>query len=181
MKSYFSYFKLKFITGLQYKAAAYAGVCAQIFFGLVYILVYIAFYESDSSNLPMPLNQLVSYLWLNQCFFTLVYMWYKDKEIISMIKSGNIAYELCRPQDLYLMWACKILGERLSQTTLRILPVIFVAIILPSPYNLELDTRFINISEALNIITDKIDVLDIEIDNESVDSLIVKLYEDFKI
>ena len=48
-------------------------------------------------------------------------------------------------------------------------------------YNLELDTRFINISEALNIITDKIDVLDIEIDNESVDSLIVKLYEDFKI
>ena len=48
-------------------------------------------------------------------------------------------------------------------------------------YNLELDTRFINISEVLNIITDKIDVLDIEIDNESVDSLIVKLYEDFKI
>ena len=48
-------------------------------------------------------------------------------------------------------------------------------------YNLELDTRFINISEALNIITDKIDVQDIEIDNESVDSLIVKLYEDFKI
>ena len=26
----------------------------------------VAFYESDSSNLPMELSQLVSYLWLNQ-------------------------------------------------------------------------------------------------------------------
>ena len=58
-----------------------------------------------------------------------------------MIKSGNIAYELCRPQDLYFMWASKILGERLSQTALRFLPVIIVSIILPSPYNLSLTTN----------------------------------------
>ena len=140
MKSYFSYFKLKFITGLQYKAAAYAGVCAQIFFGLVYILVYIAFYESDSSNLPMPLNQLVSYLWLNQCFFALIYMWHKDKDIINMIKTGNIAYELCRPQNLYLMWFSKMYGERLSKVLLRILPVVIFALLLPSPFNLDLST-----------------------------------------
>jgi ABC-2 type transport system permease protein len=146
MKSYFSYFKLKFITGLQYKASAYAGVSAQIFFGLIYIFVYIAFYESDSSNLPMPLNQLVSYLWFNQCFFALVYMWFKDKDIINMIKTGNIAYELCRPQNLYLMWFSKMYAERLSKVILRILPVVIFALILPSPFNLDLSTtipRFI--------------------------------------
>lgn len=138
MKSYISYFKLKFITGLQYRAAALAGISTQIFFGIVYISVYVAFYESDSSNLPMELSQLVTYLWLNQSFFALVYLWYKDKDILGLIKTGNIAYELCRPQNLYLMWASKILGERLSKVLLRFSPVIIFALLLPSPFNIDL-------------------------------------------
>lgn len=140
MKSYISYFKLKFITGLQYRAAALAGLSTQFFFGFVYVAVYVAFYESGSSNLPMELTQLVSYVWLSQSFYALINLWYKDKEIIKMIKTGNVAYELCRPQDLYLMWASKILGERLSQVALRFLPVILVSVILPPPYNLILNT-----------------------------------------
>lgn len=138
MKSYLSYFKLKFTIGLQYRAAALAGISTQLFFGLVYILVYIAFYESDQSSVPMPLGQLVSYLWLCQAFFALVFMWYKDKDILNLIKTGNIAYELCRPQDVYSMWFSKIMGERLSATVLRFLPVLIIAVLLPNPYNLNL-------------------------------------------
>ena len=138
MKSYITYFKLKFKTGLQYRAAALAGLSTQFFFGFVYVSIYVAFYESGSGNLPMQLKELISYVWLGQSLFALVNLWYKDKEIINLIKSGNIAYELCRPQDLYLMWASKILGERLSNVALRFLPVILVAIILPRPYNLDL-------------------------------------------
>ena len=69
MKSYISYFKLKFKTGLQYRAAALAGISTQFFFGFVYVSIYIAFYESGSSNLPMELSELVSYVWLGQSFF----------------------------------------------------------------------------------------------------------------
>ena len=138
MKSYITYFKLKFKTGLQYRIAALAGMATQVFFGFVYVSIYVAFYESGSGNLPMELNELVSYVWLGQSLYAIIYLWYKDKEILNMIKSGNIAYELCRPQDLYFMWASKILGERLSNFALRILPVIVVALILPSPYNLDL-------------------------------------------
>ena len=138
MKSYISYFKLKFLTGLQYRAAALAGMSTQVFFEIAYVSIYVAFYESGSGNLPMELSDTVSYVWLGQCFFALVYLWYKDKEIINMIKSGNIAYELCRPQDLYLMWASKILGERLSNVTLRFLPVLIIAMLLPQPFNLDL-------------------------------------------
>lgn len=138
MKSYLSYFKLKFITGLQYRAAALAGIATQFFFGFVYISVYIACYESGSGSVPIPLDQLVGFLWLNQAFFALVYMWYKDKEILAMIKNGNVAYELCRPQDLYWMWFSKIFGERLANVTLRFLPVILIAWILPGAYHLDL-------------------------------------------
>lgn len=143
MKSYLSYFKLKFKTGLQYRAAALAGISTQLFFGIVYISVYIAFYESDSASLPMPIGELVSYLWLNQAFFALVYMWYKDKDILSLIKKGNIAYELCRPQDLYLMWSSKILGERLSNLSLRCIPVLLIASFLPGLFHLSLKTTLL--------------------------------------
>ena len=93
MKFYFSYFKLRFITSLQYRSSALAGIATQIFFGLIFIMVYLAFYESGSSSYPMEVYELVSYLWLNQICFSLVYMFYKDKEIFDLIKTGNIAYE----------------------------------------------------------------------------------------
>ena len=143
MKGYLSYFKLKFILGLQYRSAALAGILTQFFFGFIYVFVYVAFYESDVSNLPMKLEDLVSYVWLGQSLFSLVYLWYKDKEIIDMIKNGNIAYELCRPQNLYITWCFKILGERLAKATLRFAPVIVVAIILPPPYNFLINNDFI--------------------------------------
>ena len=140
MKSYLSYFKLKFITGLQYRIAALAGIYTQFLFGFVYISIYIAFYESGGTNLPMKLEQLVSYIWLEQSFFALIYMIYKDKDIINIIKNGNVAYELIRPQDLYFMWFTKIYGDKLAKVTLRFLPVLLVALILPKPYNFNLST-----------------------------------------
>lgn len=138
MKSYLSYFKLKFITGLQYRSAALAGIFTQLFFGFIYISVYIACYESNNGNLPMPLDELVSFLWLNQAFFSLIYLWYKDKDILNLIKTGNISYELCRPQDLYFMWFSKIFGEKLSSSLLRFFPVVLIAVLLPAPFNLDL-------------------------------------------
>ena len=140
MKPYLSYFKLKYATELQYRIAAMAGLSTQFFFGFVYVSIYIAFYESGGTNLPMSLEQLVSYIWLEQAFFVLIYSFYKDKEIINMIKSGNVSYELSRPQDLYFMWMARIYGDKLSKTSLRFLPVIIVACLLPRPYKLNLIT-----------------------------------------
>lgn len=144
MRFYLSYFKLRFITQLQYRKAALAGIATQFFFGLVYIMVYLAFYESSTNSGPMEINELVSYLWLNQAFFALTYMYYRDDEIFNMIKNGNIAYELLRPKKIYFMWFSKIMAQRLSNVTLRFLPVIIVSILLPYPYGLNLPLSFTN-------------------------------------
>lgn len=138
MKSYLTYFKLKFISGLQYRAAALAGISTQFFFGFVYIMVYIAFFESGNPNTPMTLSQTITYLWLNQAFFALVNQFYKDKELFNLVISGNISYELARPRNLYFMWYFKILGTRLSNTVLRFLPLLIVTFLLPEPFNLSL-------------------------------------------
>ena len=87
MRFYWAYFKLKFITGLQYRASAIAGLSTQFFFGLINILVYIAFYESSKTTAtPINLNALATYIWLNQAFYALIFMQYKDAEIVKMIK-----------------------------------------------------------------------------------------------
>ena len=48
-------------------------------------------------------------------------------------------------------------------------------------YDLVIDTKEISISELLNKISKKITIEDIDIENEGIDNLIVKLYEDYKI
>lgn len=142
MKFYYSYFKLKFISGLQYRTAAIAGISTQIFFGLIFIMVYVAFYSSNSTDLSFNLQQAVTYVWLCQCFFALVNMFYKDNEIFDMIRKGDIAYELIRPKKLYFVWFSKIIGQRLAMVSLRCMPVIIISLLLPKPYNLSLPVSF---------------------------------------
>lgn len=138
MKQYISFFKLKFAVGLQYKAAAIAGLSTQVFFGFIFIMVYIAFYGSGTSNTDISLKELISYLWLNQAFFSLICTWHKDNEILNMIRKGDVAYELCRPQNLYAMWFVRILSSKLSSVLLRCIPLIIIVLFLPEPYNLSL-------------------------------------------
>ena len=139
MKSYLNYFKLRVITNLQYRSAALAGISTQLFFGFLYIMLYLALYESNiGSNTPMDWKSLVSYLWLQQAFFAITYPYLKDNELLSMISNGNLAYELIRPQNFYLKFYIKMLAERIVATLLRCAPIIIIGLLLPYPYKLYL-------------------------------------------
>lgn len=142
MKKYFTYFKLNFITNLQYRSAAIAGICTQIFFGFIFIMVYLAFYESNSNTAPMQLKEIISYLWLNQMFFSLVYFWFKDTELLNNIRNGSIAYELCRPQNMYFKYFVRFFSKKTANVLLRLFPMIIVALLLPEPYKLSLPPNF---------------------------------------
>lgn len=138
MKVYFSYFKLKFMTNLQYRASAISSILTQFFFGLVNIMVFLAFFKSGSSSASLTLSETITYLWLNQSLFALIYQFYRDEELLELVRSGNITYELTRPQNIYFMWYFKILASRLAAVLLRFLPIIIVSLLLPKPYNLSL-------------------------------------------
>lgn len=145
MRPYLSIFKLKFITNLQYRTAALAGFCTQIFFGLVFIMVYLAFYQSGSNSVSMDFSQLVTYIWLQQGFYSLIYLYYKDKDIINMIKSGDVSYELCRPQNIYFKWYAKIYASKLADVLLRFAPLLIIAFLLPSPIKLSLPSSTLSL------------------------------------
>ncbi len=140
MKEYLSFFKIRFSIGLQYRAAAWAGMATQFAWGGMTILLFRAFYQSSQNAFPMTMPELSSYIWLQQAFLALYMAWYFDNDIFNSITSGNIAYELCRPIDIYAMWFIKNMAVRLSRAVLRCLPILIFAAFLPAPYNISLPT-----------------------------------------
>jgi ABC-2 type transport system permease protein len=138
MKAYLSVGKLQFTIGLQYRVAALAGLSTQFFFGCIYIMIFVAFYSQSVQPQPISLKDLVAYMWLQQAFLSFVMLWFRDNTIFQMIATGNIAYELCRPCNIYEFWYAKLLAQRLSSALLRCLPILIVAFFLPQPYRLSL-------------------------------------------
>jgi ABC-2 type transport system permease protein len=136
MRTYLSVGKLRFIHGMQYRTAAFAGIATQFFFGFVFIMIFVAFYSNGSTEQPISLEQVASYTWLRQAFLAFVALYFRDSEIFQLITSGNVAYELCRPCRLYEFWYAKLVGQRLAYVVLRCFPLLSVTFFLPAPYRL---------------------------------------------
>ncbi|NLO39750.1 MAG: ABC transporter permease [Ruminiclostridium sp.] len=142
MRKYISFFRMRFINGLQYRTAAYAGIATQFAWGFMEILMFRAFYAANPEAFPMEFSQLSSYIWLQQALLALFMTWFLENDIFSAITSGNVAYELVRPMNLYRMWFVKNLASRLSKAVLRCMPILLVAAFLPAPYNISLPSGF---------------------------------------
>lgn len=111
---------------LQYRAAALAGFGTQVFWGLIKVMVLLAFLESASAPAPMNVSQILVYVWLGQALLQLL-PWNVDAEIAGHIRSGGVAYELLRPLDLYAFWFARTLAFRAAPTFLRMVPMVLFA------------------------------------------------------
>lgn len=137
MKPYLSALRVRFLSGLQYRAAALGGLATQFFWGIMAVFIYEVFYSSGGQPM-LSFHQLVTYIWLQQAFLALIMLYDWDYELFDMITSGNLSYELCRPCRLYWLWYVKLLSKRLAGATMRFSPIILTAILLPPKYRLGL-------------------------------------------
>lgn len=142
MKQYLSFFRMQFVAGLQYRSAAFAGCITQVVWGAMEVFLFRAFYLSAPEKLPMEMQALSSYIWIQQATLTLwiVFIW--DQENFQAVQSGSVAYELVRPTNLYSMWAASNAAKRLSRASLRCVPVLLVGSLVPAPYGLRLTISF---------------------------------------
>lgn len=115
---------------LQYRAAALAGLTTQVVFGLIFMMVYQAFYRSGAvGDQPLSIGQVVTYVWLGQALLGLL-PWNGDPEIRTLVRSGGVAYELLRPVDLYTYWYARAVALRTAPTLLRAVPMVILAMTL---------------------------------------------------
>jgi ABC-2 type transport system permease protein len=132
-------FRMRLIAGMQYRAAAWAGVATQFFWGGMELLIYAAFYRSSGAAAgtepdDFPFAQLADLIWLRQAFLALVMLWSQDTDLLNMVVRGDAAYELCRPVTTYTFWFARLLAVRFSRALLRCFPVLAAASFLPEPF-----------------------------------------------
>jgi len=131
LKPYGALFRIRFVNSLQYRAAAISGMVTQFVWGMMLILAFIAFYREDPAAFPMTFEQTVAYIWLQQSFGWLFFVWLFDYSIFESIESGNISYEMVRPMDLYSRWFVQNAAWRIANCLLRAVPLLIIALMLP--------------------------------------------------
>lgn len=126
MISYWAVASARFRSLLQYRAAALAGLSTQLFWGLIRVMIFEAFYRSARAAQPMELDEVKTYVWLGQAFLALL-PWNVDADLRALIRSGGVGYDLLKPVDLYGYWFSRALAWRTAPTALRALPLLAFA------------------------------------------------------
>ncbi|MSR84367.1 MAG: ABC-2 type transporter, partial [Candidatus Latescibacteria bacterium] len=104
------------------------GLAPQLFWGLIRVMIFEAFYRTSTGPQPMNAAQVVDYVWLGQALLALLPIW-MDAEIRAMMRNGTVVYELVRPLDLYNFWYARALASRLAPTLLRALALYCLALL----------------------------------------------------
>ena len=134
MKAYLSVFRMRLRMETQYRGAVLGGIACQIFFGLILISVYRALYAGKPQS--FPLSQVTSYVWLQQAFFRMLLS--SDADLMDKIRTGGIAYDLCRPVHLYGFYYARIMAQKLMGSLLRAFPMLVFAALLPEGWGISL-------------------------------------------
>ena len=121
MNGYLAIVRIRMKALFQYRAAALAAICTQLFWGIVMVMIYRAFYAGAASSEPISLKQAISFMWIGQALLQLI-PWTLDKEVEAQVKTGNVAYELVRPVHLYALWFARCFALRAAPTVLRCVP-----------------------------------------------------------
>ena len=132
MRSYLSAFRLRWKMELQYRGAMIGGIICQIMFGLILIALYRALYASKPQALPV--EHVVTYVWLQQAFFRMLLA--SDADLLDKIRSGGIAYDLCRPLSLYGFYYARIMAQKITGSLMRAIPMLVFASLLPKGWGI---------------------------------------------
>ena len=138
MKKYFSIFLMRLKMETQYRGAALGGILCQMFFGLVYIALYRAFYAGKPQDFPV--TSIVTYVWLQQAFFRMLLA--SDSELADKIRTGGIAYDLCRPLHFYGYYYARDMAQKLMGSLLRAVPMLAFAALLPKGWSIGAPVSF---------------------------------------
>ena len=132
MNSYLSVFRLRRKMELQYRGAMVGGILCQVFFGLILIALYRALYESRPQ--ARPIGDVTTYVWLQQAFFRMLLA--SDPDLMDKIRTGGIAYDLCRPVSLYGFYYARITAQKLVGSLMRAVPMLLFAACLPAGWGI---------------------------------------------
>lgn len=145
MNPYIAILRCRFSALFQYRAAAFAGLVTQLFWGFIKTMILAAFYVESGGPQPITLSQAVSFIWIGQALIQLL-PWNVDREDEDLVRTGNVVYLLTRPLNLYWFLFYRSMAIRLVPTLIRCIPLFVTAFLffgLSAPISLTAGILFI--------------------------------------
>ncbi|MTI94992.1 MAG: hypothetical protein FH749_05810 [Firmicutes bacterium] len=152
--AYLSLVRIQLISGLKFRAAAWAKMSTFIFYGFVHVVLIQIFYRFGENTgagftAGMNMGQAISYVWLIQVIAHILPAMSVDSEVWQKIRNSDIGIELCRPLDLYAHGFARAAALRLAPLLMQLAPVTLIIMLLPAPYNLQGPASLANLFAAM--------------------------------
>ncbi len=131
MRLYLELARRSFQQTLTYRGAAVAGTFTNGVFGIMIASVFLALYQSQSSDDAVQgwtRDQTITLVWINQSMLMTVYLW-GWWEVTRNIQSGAIVTELLKPYDYFTYWLSRDLGRALAHFLIRGIPTFLIGAI----------------------------------------------------
>lgn len=135
MRLFWEITRLAFRRQLTYRAAAWAGLATNIFFGLLRAMVMIALFGARDQVAGMTVQDAIIYTGLTQAViaYLMIFGWYA---VMDSVHSGEIAADLLRPLGYLRFWLAVDMGRAAVNLLLRgvsimLVYALFVDITLP--------------------------------------------------
>ncbi len=143
MRTFGKIFKVSLLEEFQYKMAFISGIICQMAFGLLYIMLYSAFFKNGVPQ-NFSQEQMSTYIWLGQIFFAAFGFFDLCKnEITRPISNGDVGYQLVKPINLYSYWFMQVLAKPATAALVRGVPLFLFALCLPKGYEISLPSGFL--------------------------------------
>lgn len=124
MRSYWAVLSARARLLFQYRAAAVAGIATQLFWGVMRVMIFSAFYASATltQEMPLTLQQTITYVLICQILLSTM-PWTLDLEVEQMLRTGSVVYEMVKPLDLYSYWYARVLAMRCIPLVVKGIPL----------------------------------------------------------
>lgn len=118
LRLYWEFARRSFQRHLTYRAAAFAGLLTNFFFGLLRVAVLLALFADRQEVAGFTRPGLYTYMALSQGIISLIHMfgWY---ELMDAVHSGEIAGDLLKPLGLFHVWLARDGGRAAATFLLR--------------------------------------------------------------
>jgi ABC-2 type transport system permease protein len=139
LRFYFEVARTAYRSQLIYRWANLAGLCANVFFGIILCSIMIALYHARPVTAGYNLRDVLSYTWAAQALIMVVlpFGW---QDLMLTIRTGEVVSDLSNPCDFFLYWCSRELGRAVYYFVFRCLPVYLAGTLI---FGLEYGTSWI--------------------------------------
>jgi ABC-2 type transport system permease protein len=118
MRLFWEFVTLALRRQLTFRAAMWAGLATNVFFGLLRALIMIALYDARPEVAGMTLQDAITYTALSQAIiaYLSIFGWW---DVMDSVNSGEVAADMLRPMSYLRFWMAADLGRALVNLFLR--------------------------------------------------------------